>query len=169
MTRGIAGWIKVVAALGLVGGIVAGVTVYNVTKTKAHSLALIQEVVSCYDETFANYRYCVRPMFAANYKASLKLWRGENRRLGRLLDRAMYRYDSAEEELTWTVQALRDALAGVVLASSFDPYSESRRLEDRKRLAAALERLDDSYGEFSRIAGGLGGLAPRTCYVPEYR
>lgn len=133
------------------------------TKRKLESLALIEIVENSYEEAFENYKYCVRPMFAANQILALRLWRREVSKLCEECDQAVETNDYASEDIKEPVRDLIWAM------SQFE--AELRYLEqvNREQLLRLVNKMDKKYEQFIKAAERSDCFVVRVLYCDEYK
>ncbi len=135
----------------------------HLTKRKLESHALIEIVEDSYVEAFENYKYCVRPMFAANRILALGLWRREMSRLCEKCDQALKRNYYASEDIKEPVRDLIWAM------SQFEAELRCREPMNRGQLLLTVNKMDKKYELFVKAAEEFDCFVVKVFYCDEYK
>lgn len=137
------------------------------------SMALIEDVRKCSEESFDDFKLCVRPMFASNYDFALKVWRRERRMFLLKLELVRKEHDGASEELKHAVDDFVLAVRHLDLSRQkygcVGSVNQDMVNHHREALVAGLRKMDKQYAEFSAASEGYDCFVPCVKYEDEYR
>lgn len=174
--RSVAVLIKMCVAGAVVGAVVFIVHYSHLnsqSRQKAESMALIEDVRKCSEESFDDFKLCVRPMFASNYDFALKVWRRERRMFLSKIELVRKEHDGASEELKHAVDDFVLAVRHLALSRQrygcVGPMNQDMVKHDRETLVAGLRKIDKLYAEFSAASEGYDCFVPCVKYEDEYR
>ena len=149
--------------IGAILGLVGYIGSCHFTKRKYESRALIKDVKQLYQASFNNYKYCVRPMFAADRVRALRLWRREIDSLEKQCANRIEKHSCADKDvisavqnLIWTLERVESALSDV------DPSL-------RKKIQKRIMDMDREYKSFSNTAEQFDCFVERIDYSEEYK
>lgn len=146
----------------LIAAIICRVASCYFAKRASNNHALIEGIEQSYIESFENYKFCVRPMFAVNYIMAVRLWRREivelNRQCNSVLEKNNYASTdirSSVRDLIHSINCLQSDLGG--------------EIEYREEIAKGIMEIDKAYEEFSKIAEENDHFVERIVYSDEYK
>lgn len=133
------------------------------TKRKLESCELIERVEDNYVEAFENYKYCIRPMFAADHKLALRLWQREMSYLSKKCDRVVKTSGYASEDIKNLVRDLIGAM------SQFETELRCCESVDRAGILRMVNKMDKKYELFASAAEEFDCFVVRVSYCDEYK